>query len=709
MAFPRQKGGAFADVLLQQRPCQAQLKDVMVIFHHKKRVASSRGNWIIKPGRRRLRRHVKSHAIKRLIVSASTKREAKAYLSRFKTQKSTSNDTLRCGTSQQDKLILDRELNKWSKPGVNLGNIFEHSRVTDQNTILKQGSTPVLTQSVDGDPEKLHVALVKFREPQLLDDQTVHGVGQTLSQLSRLGMSCCVVVDVGQDEVHWRKIATEQADRLSASIDANHGPDSRRLDSIITVSSTPAVKLSILSRNLLLSPLRQGHIVVIVPVGYTQNLQRAVQVPANEVVLALAKELAGLEFRAEPDDDAIVTASKVNDMQHHVSLDRLIVLDPAGGIPSLQHRPHVFVNLEQEFEDIVDELSLETKVTSLNATDSKTPISPLGRSNPISKFVEEVVVSLPKEVEKSASVAAKSQRPRNHLDNLKLLHQTLSYLPPSSSGIIVTPYEVASSAKGPSDFSIISAVGTRRQRNPLIHNLLTDKPIQSASLPLGRLGVKNGPTPTCRTPVAHSTFVKRGMPLTMLPDPRISVWTAKNGRENGLTLDDPRIDLPRLVHLIEDSFDRKLDVRHYFDRVSTRLAGLIVAGEYEGGAILTWETPPGLPDDGSDESRARMVPYLDKFAVLKRSQGAGGVADIVFNAMVRTCFPQGVCWRSRSNNPVNKWYFERSRGTWKLPGTDWTMFWTTEGVPENQQRFWDYEGVCRSIEPSWADNKQQAD
>lgn len=27
------------------------------------------------------------------------------------------------------------------------------------------------------------------------------------------------------------------------------------------------------------------------------------------------------------------------------------------------------------------------------------------------------------------------------------------------------------------------------------------------------------------------------------------------------------------------------------------------------------------------------------------------------------------------DNPVNKWYFERSRGTWKLPDTNWTMFW----------------------------------
>ena len=150
-------------------------------------------------------------------------------------------------------------------------------------------------------------------------------------------------------------------------------------------------------------------------------------------------------------------------------------------------------------------------------------------------------------------------------------------------------------------------------------------------------------------------------------------------------------------------------MKHYLERVNDRIAGVIIAGEYEGGALLTWETPPGVPDDNSEASRLHKVPYLDKFAVLKRSQGAGGVADIVFNAMVRGCFPNGVCWRSRRDNPVNKWYFERARGTWKIPGSNWTMFWTTEGVVEDEQTFLDYEGVCRSVVPSWADKESVID
>ena len=119
---------------------------------------------------------------------------------------------------------------------------------------------------------------------------------------------------------------------------------------------------------------------------------------------------------------------------------------------------------------------------------------------------------------------------------------------------------------------------------------------------------------------------------------------------------------------------------------------------------MTWETPDGLDEQTAYDS-GRLVPYLDKFAVLKRSQGAGGVADIVFNAMVRDCFPAGVCWRSRMKNPVNKWYFERSRGTWKLDDTTWAMFWTTPWSDSGERMVRDYESVCRNVVPSWADKK----
>lgn len=194
------------------------------------------------------------------------------------------------------------------------------------------------------------------------------------------------------------------------------------------------------------------------------------------------------------------------------------------------------------------------------------------------------------------------------------------------------------------------------------------------------------------------------MPLTILPNPAAQTWTPS--KKPWIKLTDPRIDLDRLVYLINDSFDRTLDTEAYLRRVNDSIAGVIIAGDYEGGAILTWERPPHLAPDSE-----RLVPYLDKFAVLKKAQGAGGVADILFNAMVRTCFPNGVCWRSRKNNPVNKWYFERSRGTWKIPDMNWTMFWTTPDVvsERSDQTFLDYEAVCRGVQPTWMDGKKIED
>jgi amino-acid N-acetyltransferase len=195
----------------------------------------------------------------------------------------------------------------------------------------------------------------------------------------------------------------------------------------------------------------------------------------------------------------------------------------------------------------------------------------------------------------------------------------------------------------------------------------------------------------------------------MIPDPHDNPWSPPRPDSPILQLTDPRIDLPRLIHLIDDSFGRKLDAQKYLERISSNLAGIIIAGSYEGGAILTWEMPPGVSKCA--KNRHRLVPYLDKFAVLRRSQGSGGVADIVFSAMVRDCFPHGVCWRSRRDNPVNKWYFERARGTRKIPVANgeqgWTMFWTTEGI--DGELFKDYEGVCRSVGSSWADNKNVLD
>src|SRR5207237_7350978 len=101
--------------------------------------------------------------------------------------------------------------------------------------------------------------------------------------------------------------------------------------------------------------------------------QRLAPTIANEVVLELAKLLSAHYPQSSLVDQPI-------------SLDRIIFLDPLGGIPSID-RPsgaHVFINLEQEYKDL------------------------------------------------------KNQLTAHHLSTLSTLREALSILPPTSSAVITT-------------------------------------------------------------------------------------------------------------------------------------------------------------------------------------------------------------------------------------------------------------------------------
>ncbi|KAI1618670.1 amino-acid N-acetyltransferase [Exophiala viscosa] len=576
-----------------------------------------------------------------LLSSAATKRDAKAYISRLKSPSKKISAAQPAATSTSMK----------AQSSVNVGNLFSRSRAAEQSPVFTQFKDE--EQTVE-EVETLSVAVVKINNVSTMAENILSGVAQTLASLSRLGMVPAVVVEEPDqaDDNHRRELLTHSADRLVNALDQVSESGARKLDNCFRLG--PDGRPEIFLQKLVTRPLHKGRIPVVVPLTFSDQDQRVVSIAANDALLALTRELAGLSFNPTTGGSLREAEEKGLPLRKQISLDRIIVVDETGCIPSTKShdQKHVFVNLEQEYSRLQEEL-------------------------------------------RSSTDSAVSQR---HASNLKLFEDALRMLPHSASGLLTTPLEAANTARLTDDEP--SNVGTRRQKNPLIHNLLTDKPAYSSSLPAGRLTQDSA-----MASATTSTFVKRGMPLTMLPNPDAHVWTAASTPR--LKLTDGRIDLDRLVYLIDDSFNRKLDVEAYLKRVNDRIAGVIIAGDYEGGAILTWEKPPGASDDDT----SRLVPYLDKFAVLKKSQGAGGVADIVFNAMVRTCFPNGVCWRSRKDNPVNKWYFERSRGTWKIPETNWTMFWTTPGLLEkpNSQTFPDYEAVCRTVQPTWADGKKLVD
>lgn len=515
--------------------------------------------------------------------------------------------------------------------------------------------------------EALHVAVVKLYRPQTIDDSTMEGVAKTLSQLRMLGLLSVVVMDCGSESP--TALRSEQANRLAFLLDTFDSRSATVIQNFLLVDSSPTDPPKTGSPRLDATYIRRvldaGKIPIIndnLPGRDTGDPEKP---PPESVIVALTRLLSTSEH----------THGEVPS-EPPATIESVIVLDPAGGIPMASDSgiTHRFVNLEQEFDSIAASLSEQRSRPNTSGSDHSPEV------------------------------------PESHTRNLVMVKDILSILPPAASALITSPYLAATISRPEAvsqqptrqerQHSGFATVRTRPTKNPLIHHLLTDKPVYSPSLPvdkISRRGPNGGHTPNTEM----ATLLKRGMPVTILGGTGTRPWTPPEPGTRRLRLSDPAVDLERLTYLIEDSFGRKLDVEDYLRRVDDRIAGIIVAGEYEGGAILTWERPFGLSEKEAYET-GRFVPYLDKFAVLRSRQGSGGVADIVFNAMVQDCFPHGVCWRSRKNNPVNKWYFERSiGGTKKLEGTGWAMFWTTRGLQLGSQQLMDYEDVCRQTQPSW--------
>jgi amino-acid N-acetyltransferase len=530
-----------------------------------------------------------------------------------------------------------------------------------------------------------NVAIVVLRNPQKLQPDTIKGIAKTLTQLRALGLMSVVVVDCDMDESRFT--FRKEALRLCEAVDSFGKRGSRLIENLLVdnshfQSATPSPlwdDIQVEDYGILNQALQHNMIAIIPSLALDSETMSPVPANVQRTVLALTRYFTGLQF--EEDSSNSKGESYGDAKEPLASVERVIILDQFGGIP-MTDRPdayHRFINLEQEYNALLDQLD--------GGSDSSSKASK-GKLNG----------------ETSAA----------HARNLKLAKDTLSLLPETASVLITSPFAASNtSSASPAllpardskySFGFEGMVTTRRRQNPLLHNLLTDKPVYSPSLPFQRIqspGLAFSNTGESMS----ATLVKRGMPLTIYPDPRVSPWKPAAPGERGPQLTDKSIDLPRLVALIEDSFGRKLDVEDYLRRTNENLAGVIIAGEYEGCAILTWERPKSI-DSQTAYDEGRYVPYLDKFAVLRSRQGSGGVADIVFNAMVRDCFPDGVLWRSRKDNPVNKWYFERSVGTNKLSDCNWAMFWTTLELSGKSQKLDDYEEVCREIMPSWADNNR---
>ncbi|KAK9719856.1 Amino-acid acetyltransferase, mitochondrial [Basidiobolus ranarum] len=217
---------------------------------------------------------------------------------------------------------------------------------------------------------------------------------------------------------------------------------------------------------------------------------------------------------------------------------------------------------------------------------------------------------------------------KRYVATLNMVKESLENLPVDSSAIMVP----AKSSK------------------LLISNWIRDKPLYSISLP------------KWQNSQVTSSVIRRGF--------EVRIFRGLEG-----------LDVEKLNNLLELAFAKSLDKENFWNRVKSCLSSVIVAGDYQGAAIVTKEH--------------QMHPYLDKFAVDPKKQG-GGVADILWKKLTST-YPE-LTWRSRKDNGVNKWYFERSDGNVRIPDTNWVLFWYGRKGIENLDEYYE---IAKHIPPSF--------
>jgi acetylglutamate kinase len=112
------------------------------------------------------------------------------------------------------------------------------------------------------------------------------------------------------------------------------------------------------------------------------------------------------------------------------------------------------------------------------------------------------------------------------------------------------------------------------------------------------------------------------------------------------------LDPARLDQLVRDAFGRD-PVAGYWQNLELDRA--IVTENYRAAAITT---------------RIDGAIYLDKFAVLDDARGEG-LGRAVWQRLVD--YAPDLVWRSRTDNPVNGFYFDQCTGA--IRKADWTVFW----------------------------------
>ncbi|KAF4573070.1 Amino-acid acetyltransferase, mitochondrial [Pleurotus pulmonarius] len=492
--------------------------------------------------------------------------------------------------------LVPQELQK-SQPGVAIPGLEAKADLVEETP----KPSPIVASILD--PVIRRTALVKVQGP--FNDIQLDSIARGLVFLEKLGLVTVIVVEndnLSRGDDNDRSEIIEETMRVVSMLE-KHGAKARPiLGSIVRLGPKPNDDASLRDPTIRLpeahtipsdlmtlrSALRAGEIPVIPPFAL-DSFCRSVRIDANDAIAALARGMAEagtMNPTGFTSDDGFSASSDDVDLTPL----RLMIINREGGVPSYARSgyPHLLINLTSE-----------------------------------SSHIEETFHKQWRESHPTA------------LSNLALARTCLSFMPPTSSAIMVS----------------------HRSPSSLIGNLITNKPALSSSLPHALLQGNRKLTP--HTP----TLLRRGLDIRVIR-----------------TLD--QVDRKKLNVLLEQSFQRTLDQEAFYSRLETNLDFVIVAGDYAGAAIVTNER---CPNTGAS------ISYLDKFAVLPNHQGDGTV-DFLWVALHDESYglghpsavnPNGgkegkgegrdLVWRSRANNPVNKWYFERSTGHMRIGS--WVLFW----------------------------------
>ncbi|KIJ68198.1 hypothetical protein HYDPIDRAFT_106347 [Hydnomerulius pinastri MD-312] len=474
---------------------------------------------------------------------------------------------------------------------------------TAQKATEQTKSIPVISSILD--PIYRRTALVKLQGP--FNDKQLESISRGMAYLEKLGLVSVIVIEhdkLSREDDRGRAFVIEETMRVVAALESQGVKARPVLGAIVRLGPKPGdsenangdivpPEAHVFPEDLvpIRSALRAGEIPVLPPFAL-DSLCRSMRIDANDILAALARgmvEAAELDGKTQSQQPRNPHADYSEDID--LAPMRLMIINREGGVPSYARSgyPHLLINLTSEYDYIRD---------TFHSSWSK---------------------------EKPSA-----------LSNLALARTCLSYMPPTSSAIMVS----------------------HRSPSSLIANLITNKPALSSSLPHALLQGNRKLTPD--TP----TLLRRGQPIQVIRDLA-------------------SVDKAKLNHLLEASFQRTLDTDAFYKRLEKSLDFVVVAGDYVGAAIVTNEP-------ASDPS-APPISYLDKFAVLPSHQGDGTV-DFLWVALHDESYglghpssinPNGgkegkgegrdLVWRSRSNNPVNKWYFERSTGHIRMGS--WVLFW----------------------------------